>query len=527
MQTDGRRRSAGAVLYFAAAATAVLVATISGGCGAKAGGGSGFDNPQPMSTGPGTEADGSGGDDGSEAWTNEGGLISLTLDGDAPERVAPPSSCKLPGLWCYQTTAPCVTELSGTVFDPAGQVPLSNVVVYVPADPSIKLTAIKTGTNSCSACSTQIENYMALAVTDVNGNFTMKGVPATTDVPVVVQIGKWRREVSLASVTKCEVNKVSNGVLRLPQSKAEGDIPQMAVLTGGADDLGCFLRGMGLAASEYSAPNAGGRLDVYTGMGGPAFANGTAGACTGAGCPLWASKPALEYYDIVLLACEGSTNAGAKAAPAPQFMHDWLSEGGKVFATHFQYYWFQSGPTDFQNVATWTGFSVGAGGDALGMTYTVDTSFNRGMVFDEWMTGPAVAAATGTNISLSGVADSVSAVSSNATRWIYDTSTMHPKYLSFLTPIGGIPATGTGDAGASAEGGSSETPTYCGKAVFSDLHTSGSPSGTLPTACPTTLTAQQKALEYLFFDLSACVAPENAPPPTPPANPPPPPPPPM
>jgi hypothetical protein len=41
------------------------------------------------------------------------------------------------------------------------------------------------------------------------------------------------------------------------------------------------------------------------------------------------------------------------------------------------------------------------------------------------------------------------------------------------------------------------------------------------------LTAQQKALEYLFFDLAACVAPENVPTPTPPPNPPPPPPPPM
>jgi hypothetical protein len=515
MQTDVRRRST-AFLCF----TAAIVATVFAGCGSKDGG-SGFGDMQPMSTGPGAgDNDGASGDDGSSApWTGDGGGFALILDGDMPERAAPPSSCKLPGLWCYQTTAPCVTELSGTVFDPAGQVPLSNVVVYVPADPSIKLPAISTGTHSCGACNTEISNYMALAVTDVNGNFTMKGVPATTDVPVVVQIGKWRREVSLASVTKCENNKVPNPILRLPQSKAEGDIPQMAVVTGGADDLGCFLRGMGLAASEYSAPNAGGRLDVYTGAGGPAFANGTAGACSGANpvCPLWASKPALEYYDIVLLACEGSTNANAKPAASLQFMHDWLSEGGKVFATHFQYYWFQSGPTDFQNVATWTGFSAGIG---FG-NYTVDTSFNRGMVFDQWLTGSGVAAATGTSIALTGVANSVSAVSANATQWIFDPSTNNPKYLSFLTPIGGIAPTGPSDAGA--EGGtSSESTTYCGKAVFSDLHTSGAPSGTLPTACGTTLTSQQKALEYLFFDLAACVAPEDMPVPTPVMNPPPP-----
>jgi hypothetical protein len=517
MQTRVRRSSWAATLSFVAAAVTVVFA----GCGTKPGG-SGFSEGPPPASGSTSGGASGGGDDASAASIDEGGAFSLVLDGDAPERAAPPASCRLPGLWCYQTTSPCVTELSGTVFDPAGQVPLSNVVVYVPADPSKPLDKITVGTKSCSACTTEIENYMALAVTDVDGNFTMKGVPATTNVPVVVQIGKWRREVALSSVTKCIDNKVPNGTLRLPQSKAEGDIPQMAVVTGGLDDLGCFLRGMGLAASEYSAPQGGGRLEVYSGAGGSGLAVGTAGACSAANpvCPLWASKPALEYYDIVLLACEGSTNAGAKPANSLQFMHDWLSEGGKVFATHFQYYWFQSGPTDFQNVATWTGSSLGIGAG----NYTVDTSFNRGMVFDNWLTAPAVGAATGASIALSGVADSVSAVSSNASRWIYDPNTTHPKYLSFLTPIGGVKLSGGADGGITDAG---ESTTYCGKAVFSDLHSSGAPSGPLPSNCPTTLTAQQKALEYLFFDLAACVAPEDAPMPTPPPNPPPPPPPPM
>ncbi|MGH7434616.1 MAG: hypothetical protein ACRENE_03000, partial [Polyangiaceae bacterium] len=77
-------------------------------------------------------------------------------------------------------------------------------------------------------------------------------------------------------------------------------------------------------------------------------------------------------------------------------------------------------------------------------------------------------------------------------------------------------------------GSSGESKVYCGKAVFTDLHTSGSPSNDIPGSCPTSgLSAQQKALEYMFFDLAACVSPPNAPPPMPPANPPPPPPPPM
>ncbi|MGH7435838.1 MAG: hypothetical protein ACRENE_09200, partial [Polyangiaceae bacterium] len=471
MRTDGARMRSAAAFCFSSSLVGLLALGAFGGCGTKTGNGTGFamDPTGGGSSGGSSEAsteDGSSsgalGDDGG------GGLGQFTLpDGEAPDRAAPAGNCKLPGLWCYQTST-CTTELTGTVFDPAGLVPLSNVVVYVPADPSKPLTPIKTGTNSCSACSTQISNYMALAVTDVDGHFTMKGVPATSAVPVVVQIGKWRREITLSSVTACKaagstyVNHVNDGVLRLPRSKKEGDIPQMAVATGGADDLGCFLKEMGLDPSEYSAPNAGGRLDVYQGVGGPGLTTGTAGACTGASpvCPLWATKQALEYYDIVLLACEGGENGNTKPTASLQFMHDWLGEGGKVFATHFHYYWFKSSPqTDFQNVATWKGTSVGAG---VG-NYVVDTSFVGGATFDKWLTAPGVAAATGTQIALTGVADSVSAVSTNANQWIYDglpnflgQVSNDPKYLSFLTPIGGMTVTTpTGDAGTDGGSGSS------------------------------------------------------------------------
>jgi hypothetical protein len=358
-------------------------------------------------------------------------------------------------------------------------------------------------------------------------------------VPVVVQIGKWRHEVTLKSVTACTDNKLPDGTIRLPRSKAEGDIPQMAVLTGGFDDLGCFLHGMGLDPSEYGAPGAGGRLDVYQGVGGPGLSNGgTAGACSTNGCPLWASKSALETYDIVLLACEGGThpetkgganNTASPGAPntSTQALHDWLSEGGKVFATHFQYFWFTNGPTDFQTVGNWLGSSLGIG---MG-NYTIDTSFARGQTFDNWLSSPGVTSAygtggaTGSSIALTGVASSLGTISPNATRWIYDPNPLLPpdgaatetKYMSFLTPIGG--------SQMAVDGG--ETTVYCGKAVFSDLHTSGQPSGAVPSACAAKLTAQQKALEYLFFDLAACVAPENVPMPAPPPNPPPPPPPPM
>ena len=251
-------------------------------------------------------------------------------------------------------------------------------------------------------------------------------------------------------------------------------MPQMALLTGGLDDLGCFLFKVGIDAKEYSAPGAGGRLDIYQGLGGrsltgapgkaPALSRGTAGNCTTTSCPLWASKQSFEAYDIVFLACEGDTfdpdenpdgggpgggifggGGGPNVTKAgKQAMHDWLNEGGKVFATHFHYTWFKNGPPDFQSVATWLGYSIGNG---TCNNCTIDTSFQSGKDFDVWLQG--VGALSGTGITLNGVADSVSTVNiATTSRWIYGSSGMNTgandtKYLSFETPIGGI----TVDAG--------------------------------------------------------------------------------
>ena len=152
----------------------------------------------------------------------------------------------------------------------------------------------------------------------------------------------------------------------------------MALLTGGLDDLGCFLTRMRIDGAEYGGPHTGGRVDVYQGLSlagtsGPGLSNGIAGNCTNTSCPLWSSKASLEKYDIVLLACEGDTfdstvdggllgGGSANVTPAgKQAMHDWLGEGGKVFSTHFHYTWFMNGPPDFQGVASWKGYSLGTG----------------------------------------------------------------------------------------------------------------------------------------------------------------------
>jgi hypothetical protein len=97
------------------------------------------------------------------------------------------------------------------------------------------------------------------------------------------------------------------------------------------------------------------------------------------------------------------------------------------------------------------------------------------------------------------VSTSVSSASGSTQRWIYDksSSSLNTKALAFATPVGGLPL---------PDGGSESSPRYCGRAMFTDVHAGGggvSSPASVPASCMGgTMSAEEKALEYLFFDLS-------------------------
>jgi len=387
------------------------------------------------------------------------------------------------------------------VFDPSGTLPLYNVMVYVP---NAALAPLTPG----PSCSCEVSGEpIASALTDTNGHFSLENAPVGANIPLVVQIGKWRRRFTVPNVAECTDTPLTDP-LRLPHNQSEGDLPRIALTTGGKDALECLLPKLGIDPAEITNPDGTGRINYFAAVDGTnAYATTmNAGASFPAASQLWGTLASLSQYDAVLLSCEGGTNERQKGAQAFQAMHDYADKGGRVFASHWHEVWFQQGPAPFPDVAQFVNQP-----DIGNVTADVVTSFPKGQALAEWLVNVQGSTTLG-KVDIVSAQHTVN--SENATlaqRWISSASPASVQYLSANTPMG-VPAA-----------------QQCGRVVLSDLHVSGqtdTPDPTLdssgpglpfPTGCVTTgLTPQEKVLAFMLFDITACVIPDTQKPEPPP-----------
>jgi hypothetical protein len=419
--------------------------------------------------------------------------------------------CK--NLQCQQNA--CIggtpTSVSGVVLDPAGNNPLYNVVVYVPNAP---VGALPQGV-SCDQCdSLYMGEPIAATLTDGTGRFKLEKVPDGANIPLVVQIGKWRRQFVLPTVTACQDNPQPDGMFRLPRNQSEGDLPNIAISTGTADTLECLLRRIGVDASEYVAgADPAGRVHIFQGadrQGGgggddPDTSPNTMPPGPRSSAALWNSFDSLKQYDIVLLSCEGAETMGMNQ----QALHDYASAGGRVFASHFHYSWFNTPPYSNENLATWTPESNDIG-DINGKIVTMLPSgeaFPKGVALREWLDHVGALNNGLLRIEEARHNADVSAANTPSQAWIVaDENSEAPnatQYFSFNTPT---------DANLTPDGKG-----YCGRVVYSDLHVGAAsgdnPNQPVPAECAMAeLSPQEAALEFMLFDLSSCVVPDDVPP---------------
>ena len=453
-----------------------------GGCG----GGGGTSESSFSTGGSSGTMRGSGGNGGGNAgFGGTGGLIgtagSLTGAGGADDTDGGGQS-----TGC--------ASLSGTVYTPGQTDPLYNAIVYVAKG---NIDAVPSGA-SCDKCGAlSASKAVTATLTGPDGKFTLTGVPVGNDIPLVIQMGKWRRVVSV-NVTGCHDAPVPADLTRLPKNQSEGNIPLTAISTGGADTLECILRKMGIEDGEFTLPSQSGRIHLYHATGSVAASGSTPDQTA-----LWTNLDNLKRYDMVLLPCEHAPNTSGKA-PGYQNLLDYANVGGRAFVTHYNYTWIRDPTTKFPATANWTSETKYFGDTYdFPMSADVNVGFPKGRDFAQWLVNVGASATYG-SIQLNHVVhNSDSELPDVAQSWL--TSSAQPRqykpdgsmtsqqilhHYTFNTPVG-----------ASADN-------LCGRVVYSAFHVNDASSDDkhFPTECNAQpLTPQEKVLMFMMFDLASCV----------------------
>lgn len=396
------------------------------------------------------------------------------------------------GLACQQVACGggATTSVSGTVWDPAGKNPVYNVVVYVPNAP---VTPIKHGPvcDSCGGAPVS-GNPLVTTLTDANGKFKLDNVPVGKDIPLVMQVGKWRRKITLPAITQCTDNALKDANLtRLPKNQSEGDMPLIA-LTSGCDPIHSLVQKIGVDKAEFTNGTGTGSVRVYAGNG----SNTTGVSNATSAYAFWGNLNEMMKYDIIINECECSPYPRDTMGPAYENMRAYLDAGGRVFNSHYHLNFFGNSSenggkahSSLSSAATWTLWG-GSGGSS---PFLIDTTFPKGKAMDDWLANlataskwPAVKSSPKGQIQTSGAGDIGATVPGVSQRWIYSANGNASVYVSINTPT------------------SKPAAERCGRAVATDLH--------VANTSMTTMTESEAALEFMFFDLASCVIPDAQPP---------------
>src|SRR4051812_41335907 len=84
------------------------------------------------------------------------------------------------------------TTVSGTVYAPNGVDPLPNVLVYIPATSP---GALLSGVSGPVPGQAPPGNPRFGTLTATDGTFKLSNLPVEANIPVVIQSGKWRRQL--------------------------------------------------------------------------------------------------------------------------------------------------------------------------------------------------------------------------------------------------------------------------------------------------------------------------------------------
>jgi hypothetical protein len=436
------------------------------------------------------------------------------------------------------------TRLTGRVISPGrddsdtgNQVGVPNAIVYIlrGTDAAVLPTlsaGIPSGGTSCDRCEDQdLGPVLVGGVTDSNGNYTLEGnVPVDQDFVLVVKAGKFRRATlqHLPAAAACGTTALPptlpGNPTRLPRSTSDGlavNLPHIAVQTGEIDAMECVLEKMGISHPEFGNPGTDGtaapRIHLYRGgpnTGTPPGSGARIDDSTPHGSALYGDLTRLQSYDMVVADCEGGNwDSGFSERDASGAkLREYVNRGGRLFASHLGFSWlYQNGSAVYdplQPIATGLGPAAtwSTSADSITASGTGVVALGRPQAspridaFAAWMENELIAPAPNHTFNIIQPRSQATGMGTATEEFIY-LDGGRSQQLSFNTPYG---------APESAA---------CGRVAYSGFHVSAgggmAPFATkiFPEHCSGDLTAQEKVLLYMLFDLGACVGAPPVPPP--------------
>src|SRR6185437_6518963 len=272
-----------------------------------------------------------------------------------------------------------------------------NVLVYIPNGTVTAFTSRhdESAAARCTTCGADVSGSpLVTATTAYNGQFTLQNVPVGSNIPLVIQLGRWRRQFTVNIPNSCTGNTLS-GALVMPHNHNEGDIPLTALDTGDVDAMECVLLKMGIDQAEFTKNTGTGRIHVYQGNG------ASAGFNTPDEGDLMDTGGTFNDYDQIIFPCWGTDpstkTSNRKNANELANLLSYANGGGHFFATHFSWNWFtQPWNTNnattgtFVNVANWnvdhnTGIDSMTG--IVSQTVPPTTPVTNPGMFVQWLNG--------------------------------------------------------------------------------------------------------------------------------------------
>jgi hypothetical protein len=420
------------------------------------------------------------------------------------------------------------TTVSGTVYAPNGTLPLYDVQVFIP---NAALEPFPKGVQ-CDQCGAPVSGSpITTALSDPTGHFTLTGVPSGSNIPIVVQLGKWRREAYIPTVNSCAENTLTDPDLtRLPKNQMEGSMPHIALTTGECDNMGCMLPKVGIDPIEFGYESDGYNKAINTYVSESEMESGESIPGAAAASDLWGSSTLLNTYDEGIFSCECTEPPEAPAGSAFYTnMTNYLNAGGRIFTTDFMYTWYKYSPDPNLGGGSLSDPDIGIG-EIIGGAPLVGeppdpidlvTTFPKGLALAQWL---KVVFPTGTYAQV--VPDVI---------WGNIQSLNASKTVTWATSPedDGTEDVGTEDAVVDAGSGSlprvftvdtpvgKPTAMQCGRGVHLDAHIDSDQTvgpGYPTSGCGDPLAPAEAMFAFFFFDLSSCIQNEkSAPVPPPPA----------